>query len=439
MVGLLCLLLTGFQGFSQQQIAVYDSLSENAKAFYRYLPQGYPEAGVKYPMILFVHGFGENGPGTAATLPWVLRNGIPKLINEGSFPTSFTVNGTTFKFIIVSPQFTGFPSVNDINNTINYMVAKYPVDINRIYLTGLSMGGGAAWYYPGYDPYFANRIAATVPVCGSTETYQRYADNIANSNLPVWATHNIGDGTVSVNVTNTLISLVNNRPNPPRPLAKKTIFNVNGHDAWTTTYDPNFKEDGKNIYEWMLQYRRNFGVLVVDGLNFTATITDNATKVALKWTTIAETNMQGYKILKSSDGRNFSEIGFISTQSLNGSGAQYSFTDVNVNAGKSFYKLELVENNGATTFSEIRQINLSKETVSTVFPNPAKNQININITGTISKGELLIINTQGQKLMQLTLNSTGKMSIDISKLKPGNYIARIINGTDIENVKFIKQ
>lgn len=439
LIGFLCLLIFSLKSFSQTQVPMYDSLSENAKAYYRYLPQAYPEPGVKYPLIIFVHGYGENGPGTPASLPWVLRNGIPKLINNGTFPTSFTVNGKTFKFIIISPQFTGFPSVNDINNTINYIVARYPVDINRIYLTGLSMGGGAAWYYPGYNIYFASRIAATVPICGATETYQYYADNIANANLPVWATHNNGDPTVSVNITNTLVNLINNRPNQPAVLAKKTIFNSNSHDAWTQTYDPNFREDGKNIYEWMLQYKRNFVVLAVDGLSFTVDVIDNANRVALKWSTTAETNMQGFKILKSSDGRQFEQIGFVATQSVNGAGAHYNFYDANVNSGKSFYKLEIVETNGASTFSEVKQITVNEPVATIIYPNPAKSKLNLQTTENFKNAQVYIYNTQGQILMQLALNNVVRASIDISKLKPGNYFVRIYNGTETEIIKFIKQ
>ena len=244
---ILCLSIT-FISRSQIQTARYIQMSEATKAFYEYLPQGYPESGKKYPLLLFVHGGSEIGQGTSVSLPLVLERGIPQLINNGTFPISFIVNNESFKLIVISPQFTTFPSVNDINNSINYLIDNYPIDINRIYLTGLSMGGGMTWYYPGYNTYFANRIAAIVPICGASEVLPIYADNIASTNLPVWATHNNGDQTVLVSVTNTMIDLINGAAIPPNPLAKKTIFNSVSHDAWTQTYDPAFKENGlKNL------------------------------------------------------------------------------------------------------------------------------------------------------------------------------------------------
>lgn len=437
---LFCLSITSFS-YGQQQTAVYDNISEAIKGYYQYLPQGYPAAGVKYPMILFVHGFGERGPGTPASLPLVLRNGIPKLINDGVFPTSFTVNGQTFRFIIVSPQFaaTGFPSVNDINNMINYAVAKYPIDINRIYLTGLSMGGGVAWYYPGYNSYFSNRIAATVPVCGSTDVDANYANNIAASNLPVWATHNDGDPTVSVDVTNNMINLVNNRPVPPTPLAKKTIFSSNSHDAWTRTYDPNFRENNMNIYEWMLQYKRNFTVLPVTGLSFTAQQVLPARKVQLQWSTQVETNISGFRVMRSTDGIHFTAIGFVNASATGGNGASYQYTDEYPLAGKDFYRLEIRELNGDVNFSDIRLVNLEGSPAIIISPNPVKETMNLQTGFVLKNATLQIINSKGQLVYSTNINGSGNIPVQLGNLSPGVYVARIVDGENVEQVRFVKE
>src|SRR5262245_2731599 len=88
LAGLVLVLLAAFQVNAQVQTARYISMTANTNAFYEYLPQGYnPSGTTKYPMILFLHGMGELGDGSAANLPKVLRNGPPKLINNGTFPT----------------------------------------------------------------------------------------------------------------------------------------------------------------------------------------------------------------------------------------------------------------------------------------------------------------------------------------------------------------
>ena len=440
-LALVFMCLGGSLSFGQQQTAVYANISEVVKAFYQYLPQGYPAPGVKYPMILFVHGFGERGPGTPETLPWVLRNGIPKLINDGSFPTSFTSGGQTFRFLIFSPQFggSGFPSVNDVNNMINYAVANYPVDINRIYLTGLSMGGGVAWYYPGYNSYFASRIAATVPVCGATDVSQGYANNIAGTNLPVWATHNSGDQTVLASVTNQMVDLVNNRTAPPNPLAKKTIFNANGHDAWTQTYNPNFRENGLNIYEWMLQYKRNFVVLPVSGLSFTAQQVSSAKRIELKWITQGEINIRGFKIMRSSDGTTFTQIGFVNAAGLSGNGTSYTYTDEYPLPGKDFYRLEVQELTGDVSFSDVRLVTLDGYADMIISPNPVKETMNLQTSGEIKNATLQIFGSNGQLLFTRIISGNGNIAIRIGDLPPGIYIAKITGRDLIRQLKFVKQ
>src|SRR5450755_811541 len=74
--------------------------------YYEFLPPGYDPNGTKlYPIMIFNHGSGEQGDGSTVQLARVLANGPPKLINNGTFPTSFTVNGQTFTFIVIAPQF----------------------------------------------------------------------------------------------------------------------------------------------------------------------------------------------------------------------------------------------------------------------------------------------------------------------------------------------
>jgi hypothetical protein len=254
------LLFTG-KNYGQVQTPHFNtSVVPNSGGFYDYLPVNYNAPGntQKYPLICFSQGLGELGNGSEGELPKILWVGLPALINNGAFPATFTVNGETFSFIVISPQFRQAPSVADWQAYINYAVQNYRVDVNRIYMTGLSNGGGMSWEYPSSSPSYANRLAAIVPICGSTWPSPARARIIADANLAVWATHCDLDPIWSVQSTIGWIDQINTVP-LPNPLAKKTIFlNSPTHDAWTPTYTPGFKEDGKNIYEWMLQYKRNF-------------------------------------------------------------------------------------------------------------------------------------------------------------------------------------
>lgn len=246
-------------GYSQVQTARYVSMTSNTNGYYEYLPQGYSSSGSqKYPLILFVHGLGELGNGSSSQLSRVLNNAIPRLINQGNFPSSFTVNGQTHRFIVISPQFVAWPSPSNIDAILDYVVENYNVDVTRIYMTGLSMGGGITWEYAGNQSTdaYAQRLAGIVPVCGASYPSIYRAEVIAENNVPVWAFHNQGDQTAPVYYTNDYVDGINSQVPAPVPLAKKTIFPVSGHDAWTQAYNPSYKENGMNVYEWMLQYSR---------------------------------------------------------------------------------------------------------------------------------------------------------------------------------------
>ena len=233
------------------QTAVTATVSSNIGGFYKALPARYDSTTKKYPLLVFLHGIGELGNGTT-DLSKLLANAVPKLLNQGSFPAQFTVNGSSYSFIVINPQFKDWPVPADVNAMVDYAIAHYRVDESRIYVAGLSMGGGVAWDYAVAYP---SRIAAVVPICGASWIAQDKMGTVAGANLPVWAFHNNDDGTVPVTTTTNNVDNINSYK--PSVLAKKTIWGSGGHDAWTKATNPATKEcDGKNMFEWMLQYTR---------------------------------------------------------------------------------------------------------------------------------------------------------------------------------------
>jgi hypothetical protein len=253
------LILTFFMNQAQAQVqtAKYVSMGPNTNGYYEYLPQGYNNnPGQTYPLILFIHGVGELGNGSQWDLPRLLYTGLAASINVGELPVSLNVNGQSHSFIVISPQFINWPNPNDIDGILNYVTSHYRVNTSRIYLTGLSMGGGVVWDYVGASSANANRVAAIVPICGASWPEYNRARTIANANVAVWAHHNTHDPTVPVGYTNDYISTINQSPSP-NPMAKKSIYDVWSHDAWTLTYNSTYRDEyGKTIYEWMLQYAR---------------------------------------------------------------------------------------------------------------------------------------------------------------------------------------
>jgi predicted peptidase len=193
-----------------------------------YLPADYDKQD-KWPLILFLHGAGERGDNLDA----VKRHGPPKLIEKGK----------QFPFIIVSPQ---CPNGHWWNNELVTLSAlldeiesKYKVDKDRVYLTGLSMGGFGTWALAGYSP---DRFAAVIPICGGGEILLTRALR----QMPVWAFHGGKDPIVPVKRSQELIDALK-RSNDD---VKLTIYPDALHDSWSATYD------NPEIYEWLLKHKR---------------------------------------------------------------------------------------------------------------------------------------------------------------------------------------
>lgn len=230
--------------------AVASTVGSNVTGYYIGLPARYDSTSKNYPLLIFIHGIGQLANGQNA-LSAVSTVGATHLLNQKTFPASFTVNGKSFSFIVAAPQFKEWPKAADVSDVINAMVEKYRVDASRIYVAGLSMGGGTTW---DVASSLGSKVAAIVPISGASYADDKKASSIASNHVAVWAFHNSGDKVVSSDVSKQIVQKIN--ANNPNPAARLTIFESKEHDAWTKATDPNYKENGMNIYEWMLQYSK---------------------------------------------------------------------------------------------------------------------------------------------------------------------------------------
>jgi predicted peptidase len=226
------------------------NVNGNIGGYQEALPALYDSTTKKYPLLIFVHGVGELGNGVSDL--WMAANiGTPGLIKNGKFPPAFNTKNQSFSFIVIAPQFKAWPSSADMDAMVNYAINKYRVDTNRIYVSGLSMGGGATWEYAAA---YSNKIAAIAPICGAAGPNDAKAQKLVQAGVKVWAFHNQDDGVVSVNNSTGWVNKYNSFS--PSVAAKITLWPSGGHDAWTKATDPNFREGGLNVYEWMLQYEK---------------------------------------------------------------------------------------------------------------------------------------------------------------------------------------
>lgn len=215
----------------QQEETLHDTTTDTVRLRYLlYLPDNYEMlAGTRWPLVLFLHGMGERGN----DLNLLKKYGPPRQVEEGE----------RFPFILVSPQCpdnTAWSAKQeDLIALLDEITQTYSVDTNRVYATGVSMGGYGTWALVAAYP---ERFAAAVPICGGGDP-----STIANMrDVPVWAFHGAKDTVVPLRASQTMINALEQVGGK----AKLTIYPEAGHDSWTPAYaDP-------QLYSWLLEHSK---------------------------------------------------------------------------------------------------------------------------------------------------------------------------------------
>ncbi len=297
---ILCLQLVFLAAISQQVARqIPNALSPDGRiGFLEFKPKDY---GTQlHPLIIFLHGIGERGNG-ASQIYSVANNGIPLLCSQGA-TMRFTVAGQTSSFVVLSPQLStsyGYWPGYYANEMIKYAKANLQIDPNRIYITGLSLGGGGVWgnITDTWDPTFDAGIAAAAPVCGTGQGSDAgFCGTIGTYHLPVWAFHSMDDGVVSVATSQHYEQIANSCP--LTPAAKFTYYQTGNHaGAWVNAYDTGHitrtvNVNGTqtsftanpNLYEWFLGYSRASNTAPTANAGTAQTITLPASTVTLTGT-----------------------------------------------------------------------------------------------------------------------------------------------------------
>ncbi len=193
--------------------------------YYLYYPEGYYSNETKeFGLLLFLHGGGESGE----ALIELKKHGPPKMMAEG-YP---------FPFLVLAPQNPyekRWWDVRAVKQLLDTIVEENRVDPKRIYLTGLSRGGSAAWELAVQYP---DKFAALAVVCGMTPV--PYAHWL-NKKMPIWVFHGVEDEVISVSESDAMVKKL-------KAMGRKvryTRYEGVGHSSWTKAY----KTD--ELYEWM--------------------------------------------------------------------------------------------------------------------------------------------------------------------------------------------
>lgn len=214
---------------------------------YRLLRPSKVEEGKRYPLVLFLHGAGERGDDNLAQLKY-----LPEWMAADDWQTKYPC-------YLIAPQ---CPSdrwwapvraarseelrekqraldtqLDGVTGILDAAVAEFPIDTNRLYLTGLSMGGFGSWALASRQP---TRFAALVPICGGGDP--AWAEKLRD--LPIWVAHGGADRIVPPEKSREMIDALKAAGGKPQ----YTEMDGVGHDSWTPAY-----KDPEGPLPWMFE------------------------------------------------------------------------------------------------------------------------------------------------------------------------------------------
>jgi predicted peptidase len=224
--------------------AVVDNVTYKYQVF---VPENWNKK-TKWPVILFLHGYGEEGDDGLLQTDVGLASAIRKHVER-------------FPFVIVMPQcrkldwWTNAPMEAQALKVLDQTMQEFKGDPQRVYLTGLSMGGYGTWALGSQNP---GKFAALVPICGgvrlppgnhivnahdtddSADPYAAVAQKIGKT--PVWVFHGDADPTVPVTESQKMVAALKAAGGDVR----YTEYPGVGHDSWDKAYDE------ADLFTWVL-------------------------------------------------------------------------------------------------------------------------------------------------------------------------------------------
>ena len=219
-----------------------------------FIPRNY-ESTTNYPLVLFLHGSGQSGTDNGAQF-------------QVASPLVFVSNAnqTNYPCFMVAPQ---CPTTRDWINPVmveavlellTTLQSEFTIDPDRVYITGLSMGGLGTWALITRDP---SRFAAAVPMSGGGDWNPLHRV----TNLPVWNFHGAVDDAVPVNYSDYVIRQL--RAAGGNPIY--TRYKTGSHGIWDTAYNT------PGLVAWVMEQRRGVPSSLSPLVSIT---TSNATEVS---------------------------------------------------------------------------------------------------------------------------------------------------------------
>jgi len=412
------------------------NISPRIQSYMLYLPLDYnTNPSATYPVIIYWAGQGE-----LFDFCTLLSNSLPKVINDGNFPNSVTDNTSqSYSYIVIAPLMNNVQNMNNVfeaDAVLNHVKAVYRDIPNRIYMTGISFGSYLLMDYATSTLDNARTLAAISPVANcfpntGPDFSQRVA-NLGNGNVSLWGLQCDADAECSPSWIQGWVNGVNAIDPTQAMYTPVGCVPSGSHYAWDLVYNPSFRINGRNIYEWLILSAQST-LVPVTLKNYTARLQSD--KVIVEWTTTNETNADKFILEKAGSNQDFKTIAETAAAGNSSTDRKYSLVDDQPGSGTNFYRLSLLNLDGRKEYFEIKKLNNPKGLTGKVnIPNPVRGTLDVYINlDKMERIQIQIFDLNGRLLKEVKKDFSPGMSenkIDVSALSHGTYLIRV-NGESI--------
>jgi predicted peptidase len=221
---LLLILIGLFQTGWAQMVMKPVSIHPWVNGYWQYTPPTWDKT-TKLPLVVYFHGLGDTYPKKSL-----------QQYSDIALPLKIKQSGMPHECIVFMPQLNrDWAGGGTIQNIIDWAIKNYPVDTNRVYLTGLSMGGGSImdWAEQGR----VSSVAAMLPICPASWFTTRYSQPYIDNNIPIRFYHAADDKVVDPSSSKSWMDGLNNLGITPR--VERVLYPTGGHNIWSTVYEDN--------------------------------------------------------------------------------------------------------------------------------------------------------------------------------------------------------
>ncbi len=216
-----------------------------------------------------------------------------------------------------------------------------------------------------------------------------------------------------------------------------SLTSASGSNPYTITTSSMAMSNGSNYY---FAVGDNNLALPVELISLTARPENG--KNILEWRTASEINNDHFEIQRSEDAKNWNKIGETAGHGTTQEEETYSFIDASAStlaANTVYYRLRQVDYNGTSEYSGIRKVSVANSNAGLkLYPNPAKDILNISFGNYKEAGTIKIFNMNGACVYNYE-SVTLEEQIDLKYFKSGIYVLKVFTTNDVNTQVFYKE